>query len=160
MSGGHGGGAMAEINVTPLVDVMLVLLVIFMITAPMIEKDKTSLRKVGVDLPRTDGVPVDLEAEQKLILVIDRELKFRIDDALLTDCGEEHAKTGETRKCMDELEKKLGQNAKLKADRELYLMADKRIPYGVVVDAMARIKKAGVDSLGMVTDPPGGPSKK
>ena len=153
---GGGGGAMADINVTPLVDVMLVLLVIFMITAPMIEKKKSSQRKVGVDLPRTDAAPVDVEEDKKLILEVDKNLQFRIDEALLADCGEELRTTGKTRDCLQELEIKLGANKKLKADKELYLMADRSIPYGVVVEAMARIKKAGVDQLGMVTDPPEG----
>ena len=159
MSGG-GGGVMADINVTPLVDVMLVLLVIFMITAPMIEKKQESRRKVNVDLPRTDAAPVDTKADKKLILVINRQLQFSIDGAVLTDCGEEHATSGGTKACLNALEAMLGANAKLKADREMYLMADKTIPYGVVVDAMARLKKVGVDQLGMVTDPPKIPKRK
>jgi biopolymer transport protein TolR len=154
MSSGGGSGMMAEINVTPLVDVMLVLLIIFMITAPMIEKKKTSQRKVGVDLPQTDGAPVDLEAEEKLILQIDKELKFFLADNLVADCGPEHASTGRTVECLKEFEVKLKGNRKLRSDRELYLEADRTIPYGVVVDVMARLKKSGVDQLGMITDPP------
>ena len=154
--GSSSGGMMSDINVTPLVDVMLVLLVIFMITAPMIEKKKASQRKVGVDLPSTDAAPVDVEEDKKLVLVIDRELKFTIDDNVVTDCGEEQKTTGKTVECMKVLFEKLGANAKLKADKELYLMADRAIPYGVVVEAMALIKRAGVDQLGMVTDPPEG----
>jgi len=152
--GSSSGGMMSEINVTPLVDVMLVLLVIFMITAPMIEKKKASQRKVGVDLPSTDAAPVDVAEDKKLVLIIDQHLTFRIEEDVVTECGEEHTATGKTTECMKALEAKLGANAKLKADKELYLMADRRIPYGVVVEAMARIKKAGVDQLGMVTDPP------
>jgi len=152
--GSSSGGMMSDINVTPLVDVMLVLLVIFMITAPMIEKKKASQRKVGVDLPSTDAAPVDVAEDKKLVLIIDQHLTFRIEEDVVTECGEEHTATGKTTECMKALEAKLGANAKLKADKELYLMADRRIPYGVVVEAMARIKKAGVDQLGMVTDPP------
>lgn len=154
--GGGGGGMMAEINVTPLVDVMLVLLIIFMITAPMIEQKQSSQRKVGVDLPQTDGAPVDLAEDEKLILSVSKDLKFSIDGNDLADCAAEYAATGRTAKCLEPLEEKLKGNKKVKADRELYLEADRTIPYGVVVDAMARIKKAGVDQLGMITDPPGG----
>lgn len=155
-AGGGGSGVMAEINVTPLVDVMLVLLIIFMITAPMIETKKASQRKVGVDLPQTDGVPVDLEEDEKLILSVTKDLKFSIGGNPLADCAEEHARTGRTADCLNVLEEKLKGNKKVRKDRELYLEADRSIPYGVVVDAMARIKKAGVDQLGMITDPPGG----
>ena len=153
-SSGGGGGMMAEINVTPLVDVMLVLLIIFMITAPMIEQKKVSQRKVGVDLPQTDGAPVDVKNEEKLVLQVTKDLKFLMADHELADCAAEHAASGRTAKCLASLEEKLGKNRKLKADRELYLEADRTIPYGVVVDVMARIKKAGVDQLGMITDPP------
>ena len=155
-AGGGGGGMMAEINVTPLVDVMLVLLIIFMITAPMIEKKQSSQRKVAVDLPQTDGAPVDVAGDEKLILTISRDLKFSLGDNELADCAEEHAATGRTANCLQGLEDKLKGNLKVRTDRELYLEADRTIPYGVVVDAMARIKNAGVDQLGMITDPPGG----
>ena len=153
-TGGGGGGMMAEINVTPLVDVMLVLLIIFMITAPMIEKKKTSQRKVGVDLPQTDGAPVDLAEDEKLVLRVTKDLKFFLAEHELADCGQEHTKTGRTASCLKPLEDKLAGNRKVRTDKELYLEADRTIPYGVVVDAMARIKKAGVDQLGMITDPP------
>lgn len=155
-----GGGMMGDINVTPLVDVMLVLLVIFMITAPMIEKTKTSQRKIGVDLPQTDAAPVDVEEDKKLILVIDKDLRFSIEEAEVANCAEEKQTTGKTDECMKALQEKLGANRKLKQDKELYLMADRSIPYGVVVEAMARIKAAGVEQLGMVTDPPGGPDER
>jgi len=155
-TGGGRGGMMAEINVTPLVDVMLVLLIIFMITAPMIEQKKVSQRKVGVDLPQTDGAPVDLSTDERLVLQVTKDLKFYIGENQLADCAEEHAATGRTASCLMALEEKLRGNRKLKDDRELYLEADRSIPYGVVVDAMARIKKAGVDQLGMITDPVGG----
>ena len=155
-TGGGSGGMMAEINVTPFVDVMLVLLIIFMITAPMIEQKKASQRKVGIDLPQTDGAPVDLAEEEKLILSVSKDLKFSIAGNPLADCAQEYAATGRTADCLQVLEDKLNGNKKVKKDRELYLEADRTIPYGVVVDAMARIKKAGVDQLGMITDPPGG----
>ena len=152
-----GGGVMSEINVTPLVDVMLVLLIIFMITAPMIDKKKESQRKIGVDLPQTDAAPVDVEEEKKIILEIDHKLVFRIGENQLADCAKEHKETTRTKGCLKELGEKLKLNQKLQADREIYLMADRRIPYGVVVSAMSVLKEAGVDQLGIVTDPPEAP---
>ena len=90
------------------------------------------------------------------MLQVTKDLKFLMADHELADCAAEHAASGGTAKCLASLEEKLGKNRKLKADRELYLEADRTIPYGVVVDVMARIKKAGVDQLGMITDPPEG----
>ncbi|MDY0058744.1 MAG: biopolymer transporter ExbD [Myxococcota bacterium] len=154
------GGAISEINVTPLVDVMLVLLIIFMITAPMIDKQKVSKQKVGVDLPRTDAESIDLQEERKIILAIQEDRKILVDDVVIADCGPERDREHllAAGGCMDEVEQKLVGNVKLQQDREIYLLADRRVPYGLVVSTMARLKKAGVDKLGMVTDPPGGPA--
>lgn len=159
------GQAISDINVTPLVDVMLVLLVIFMITAPMIEKRKVAKQQVGIDLPQTDAQDVDLEHERKLILEIRQDRKIYVgfpsgDDAVaIADCASEAdlalplAQGG----CMSQVEEKLKGNLKLQQDKEIYLLADRRVPYGLVASTMARLKKAGVEKLGMVTDPPGGP---
>ncbi|MBM4318720.1 MAG: protein TolR [Deltaproteobacteria bacterium] len=158
------GQAISEINVTPLVDVMLVLLVIFMITAPMIEKRKVAKQTVGIDLPRTDAQDVDLEQERKLILSIRENRKIFVtftsdEDVEIADCGPEKdlAHPLESGGCMAHVEQKLKENVKLQQDKEIYLLADRRVPYGLVVSTMARLKKAGVAKLGMVTDPPGGP---
>ena len=126
-----GGGMLAEINVTPLVDVMLVLLIIFMVTAPMIQQG------VDVDLPEAKATAITQE-EGKLILTLTAERRVFL---------------GKMEIPMAELEEKLKANAKLQADRELFLHADKRLDYGTVVGVMAVIKNAGVDRLGMVTDP-------
>ncbi len=132
MSGGHTPGTMlAEINVTPLVDVMLVLLIIFMITAPMLQQG------VDVDLPdvKAQTIPDD---EGKLVLTVTKDRRYFV--------GRTEVKWGELRD-------KLKTNAKLQADKELYLHADKALPYGDVVEVMAVLKDSGIDKIGMVTDP-------
>jgi biopolymer transport protein TolR len=137
MSVGNGGGGsarpMADINVTPMVDVMLVLLIIFMVTAPLIEQG------VKVDLPKTKAPNID-SAQPKLILGIDKN---------------RHIFLGETEIPYAELKDKLSTNERIKREKELYLRADFTLPYGFVVDIMAIMKDAGVESLGMVTDPAG-----
>jgi len=129
---GSGGGAMlTEINVTPLVDVMLVLLIIFMVTAPMLQTG------VDVDLPeaKAQTIPDD---EGKLILTVTKDKRVFL---------------GKMQIPFDDVEKILRGNAKLNADHELYLHADKALFYGDVVKIMAAVKQAGVDKLDMVTDP-------
>ncbi len=155
--GGGDGTMLSEINVTPMVDVMLVLLVIFMVTAPMMEKAKDEKRKVDMNLPVTkkNANKVDVSKTDKLILEVTEDLQVKIGDTVLVDCkankdGDDPARF---EPCFDEIEEKLGNNPKLKEDRTLYLLADTEIPYGFVVGTMARIKKAGVNSLGMVTNP-------
>lgn len=156
MSGNRGpGGMLAEINVTPMVDVMLVLLIIFMVTAPMIDKDDTK-RKVDLDLPVTRDNPNQINPEDtdKMILEISRDLKVHIGEALIVDCSA-HIEGEKARfePCFEEIEIKLGSNEKLQEEGEIYLLADTEIPYGFVVGTMARIKKAGIHKLGMVTNP-------
>ena len=133
-SGGGGGRAVSEINVTPLVDVMLVLLIIFMVTAPLITQG------VDVDLPKTRAEPME-GTEKKLVLTLTKDKKIFI------------GSNDETVIAYEELEEKLKANAKLQEERELYLHADRKLEYGYVVDIMAIVKRAGVEKLGMVTDP-------
>lgn len=135
MSSGKGGGrtTMAEINVTPMVDVMLVLLIIFMVTAPLIQQG------VKVNLPTTKAQAVEA-ADKKIVLSIDLGKRVFI---------------GEVEIPFAELEEKLKSNAKLQAEKELYLHADRDLPYGIVVDVMAMAQRAGVTNVGMVTDPMG-----
>ena len=134
-SGGNGAGPVSDINVTPLVDVMLVLLIIFMVTAPLIQQG------VKVNLPTTKAQPVE-SADKKIVLSIDVTKKVFI---------------GEVEIPFAELEEKLKSNAKLQAEKELYLHADRDLPYGIVVDVMAMAQRAGVTNVGMVTDPMGTP---
>jgi biopolymer transport protein TolR len=132
---GTGRQTLTEINVTPLVDVMLVLLIIFMVTAPMIQQG------VEVNLPEVKAQAVKAE-EQKLVLSVkaDRTLWLGTDDK-------------PARVTLAELEDKLRSNARVVRDRELYLMADRSLPYGYVVEVMATVQRAGVTNLGMITNP-------
>ncbi len=135
MSMGMGDGGdqtMSEINVTPLVDVMLVLLIIFMVTAPLMQQG------VEVQLPQTTAQPIERSQENNLILSITKDKKIFL---------------GKTEVTADELEEKLRFNEKLKKDKELFLQADRSIPYGFVVDIMATLRRAGVEELGMLTEP-------
>jgi len=165
-SGGGGGDGqmMAEINITPFVDVMLVLLIIFMVATPLIEQNNDEKRKVDIDLPvtRQNANRIDPEQTDKMILVITRELQVKLrnskpdgEDTELHDCSEHKGGTDPQRfePCFQVIEEKLGKNPKLQEEKELYLLADTEIPYGFVVGTMARIKKAGVSKLGMVTNP-------
>ncbi len=137
MSSNRGSGGrttMSEINVTPMVDVMLVLLIIFMVTAPLIQQG------VKVNLPEARAAPVEA-ADKKLVLSIDMQKRVYI---------------GEAEVALDELEKKLAANAKAQSDKEVYLHADRDVPYGVVVDVMAAAQRAGITNVGMITDPTAG----
>jgi biopolymer transport protein TolR len=134
-SGGSGRQTLTEINVTPLVDVMLVLLIIFMVTAPLIQQG------VEVSLPEARAKAVDAE-EQKLVLSI------KSDKSLYLGSSEDAARIP-----FDALEDKLRANARAMKDRELYLMADKSLPYGYVVDVMATVQRAGITNVGMITNP-------
>ena len=134
-SGGPGRQTLTEINVTPFVDVMLVLLIIFMVTAPLIQQG------VEVNLPDVRAHQVKAE-EQKLVLSIkaDRSIYLGTDD-------------NPARIALADLEDKLRANARASRDRELYLMADRSLPYGFVVEVMAAVQRAGVTNLGMITNP-------
>jgi biopolymer transport protein TolR len=139
-SGGSGRQTLTEINVTPLVDVMLVLLIIFMVTAPLIQQG------VEVNLPQTRAQQVKAE-EQKLVLSI------KSDKSIYLGTDEKPARV-----TLESLEDKLRANVRVARDRELYLMADRALPYGYVVEVMAAVQRAGVTNLGMITNP--NPSKK
>ncbi len=142
MSGGKGGGrsTLSEINVTPMVDVMLVLLIIFMVTTPLIQQG------VKVSLPETKAAPVEAD-EKKLVVSIDLSKRVFIGEAEVT---------------LADFEEKLRTNAKAQKEKEMYLHADRDLPYGVVVDVMAAAQRAGVTNVGMITDPMGAsrPSKE
>lgn len=122
---------MSEINVTPFVDVMLVLLVIFMVTAPMM------MQGVDVALPEATAKPL-VTQKDNLVITVDKEQRVHINDYAV-----------ET----DYLREKLSKILENRSDREVYFRADKDVPYGVVVNVMAEIKAAGVEKLGMVTVP-------
>lgn len=124
------GRPLAEINVVPLVDVVLVLLIIFMITAPLM------LRGIDIDLPKSsvntikpeDRVVVTVARDRAVYLDKERVARVMLDDRLI----------------------KLARD---KPDVTLYLRADRDVPYGAVVEVMDAVKRAGIDKLGMVTQP-------
>jgi len=131
MNIGKGDDLNSEINVTPFVDVMLVLLVIFMITAPMMTTG------VDITLPPATAKKVE-SAQDKLILSIDRHqvLRFNKNPVRWVD-----------------LEGMLKANPRVQKERLLYIEAHKDLPYAVVVTAMATAQNAGVDRVMMLTDP-------
>ena len=130
-SGGNRSQLMSDINVTPFVDVMLVLLIIFMVTAPMM------MQGVDVSLPEATAEPLESEKEH-LIITIDTKNQVFINDFQVSVEG---------------LGEKLKKVLEGRSDREVFLKADKDIPYGTVVQVMAEAKGAGVEKLGTVTEP-------
>ncbi len=128
---GKENGLLSDINVTPFVDVMLVLLIIFMVTAPMM------IHGANVALPEASLDPISSEKEH-LLVTIDTQQRIFINDFEVN---------------LDFLREKLAKILESRTDREVFLRADKAIPYGTVVALMSEIKGAGVEKLGMVTDP-------
>ena len=122
---------MSEINVTPFVDVMLVLLIIFMVAAPMM------VQGVNVDLPKASTKPLKANQEN-LVVSIDNERKVYINNQLVN---------------VEYLAEKLTNIMETLETKNVYLKADKRVPYGVVINVVSKIKHAGVDSIGMITLP-------
>lgn len=131
--GGHNNNraVMAEINVTPFVDVMLVLLVIFMVTAPMMQQG------VQVNLPKADTKAMT-PAEESVVVSVDKSGKIFIDKNEVP---------------AEDLRKRLSDMFVTRAKKEVFLKADAGVPYGEVVRTMADIKGAGIERLGMVTEP-------
>ncbi len=125
---GNKGGFVADINVTPFVDVMLVVLIIFMVAAPMMSEG------LDVDLPQTKHVDVLPTEKDNLTLTV------RKDGAIFLD---------EYKVELSDLEEKLKELVASK-NKSLFLQADTQVPYGVVVDVMGQIKAAGIEKLGVV----------
>ena len=122
---------MSDINVTPLVDVMLVLLIIFMVTAPMMTQG------VEVNLPQTTTQGMKTR-EDPLILTVNKKGEIFLENQAIK---------------LEELGMKVQTIFKYRRDKEILLRADKEIPYGFVIKVMAAVKGAGVTKLGMVTEP-------
>jgi len=119
--------------------VMLVLLIIFMVTAPLIQQG------VEVNLPDARAKSIDAE-DQKLVLSIKADRSLWL------------GTTGDPARIpYAALEERLRANARAEKDRELYLMADRSLPYGFVVDVMATVQRAGITNLGMITNPSAAP---
>lgn len=132
--GSHGSSiptTLAEINVTPLVDVMLVLLIVFMISAPLMQQG------LQVDLPKANAGSIS-ETPEQLILVIDRSHRISIADHTI-DKGT--------------LFKKLEAIVTAKPSTEVVIQADQSVNYGFVAQVMAEVKKAGIHRVGLATEP-------
>ena len=128
---GNNRAAMADINVTPLVDVMLVLLVIFMVTAPMMQQG------VQVNLPKADTKAMT-QAEETVIVTVDGKGRIFI--------NKDEVPAGDLRSRLSEMFAN-------REKKEIFLKADAGVPYGEVVRTMADIKGAGIERLRMVTEP-------
>ena len=128
----QSAGAISNINVTPLVDVMLVLLVIFMVTAPILQQG------VDINLPKVKAAPLTGE-EQQLVVAVNRSGQVYLNDTPIT---------------VPDLGPKLQAILKLRPDRQVFLRADQNVRYGEVMRVISTIKGAGVERLGMVTEPP------
>lgn len=134
MSSGSGRPsrmAMSEINVTPLVDVMLVLLIIFMVTAPMMQQG------IEVELPQTASSGVET-SEEPLLLVINKRAEIHI---------------GDQQVLARDLQKRLKAIFQTRENKQVYLQADKSVDYGAVAEAMAEIRAAGIFNISLVTLP-------
>jgi biopolymer transport protein TolR len=127
---GDPGRFLGEINVVPLVDVVLVLLIIFMVTAPLM------YRGIDIDLPRSSVNTI--KPEDRVVLTVSRDRAVFIDKARVPRVG---------------LEEALGKLARSRPDLTLYLRADRDVSYGTVVEVMDAIKQAGIERLGMITEP-------
>ena len=130
--GGKSRTTLAEINVTPLVDVMLVLLIIFMITAPMLQHE------LDVNLPVATGTP-QVQAEDRVVLTVNKQGNIYLDQTAYT---------------LDTLRPKLQALYQTRRNKDIFLRADADVPYGKVVQVMDEVKKAGILKLGMITQPP------
>ena len=129
-SGGRGS-ALSEINVTPLVDVMLVLLIIFMVAAPMLTTG------VNVDLPKADAPRMDIDEDHPLITVQRDQRIFLFDEEV----------------SLDVLQQRLVTDERIRNVDEVFVQADEQVPYGAVAQVLALVRQAGIGKMGLVTDP-------
>lgn len=123
---------LSEINVTPLVDVMLVLLIMFMVTAPMMQQG------IEVDLPKTAASGIQTQTEEPLVLVINSSRKITI---------------GKQTVASTDLQTKLKAIFATRKSQQLYIQADRKVDYGFVAETMAEIRAAGITNIGLVTVP-------
>lgn len=118
--------ALSEINVTPFVDVMLVLLIIFMVTAPLLQQG------IDINLPQAKGK--EMAPTERIVITIKKDGKIYMDKSSMT---------------LKALTAKLSKSK----NKEVYLKADKDVPYGNVVAVMGELREIGIEKLGMVTEP-------
>ncbi len=135
MGGSSGGSRMivSEINVTPLVDVMLVLLIMFMVTAPLMQQG------LEVDLPKTSSSGVNLN-DEPFVLMITSDQKL---------------KSGSTDLVREGLAEKLKAIFQTRKNKQIYIQADKKVEYGFVAEVMADVRAAGIFNIGLITIPKG-----
>lgn len=127
----HSRTTLSEINVTPLVDVMLVLLIMFMVTTPLMQQG------IEVDLPKTAASGVQA-TDDPFMLIINKN---------------RHISAGKESIALKDLESKLRSLFKSRKNKQLYLQVDKTVDYGFVAEAMAEIRRAGIYNIGLVTLP-------
>jgi biopolymer transport protein TolR len=132
------GSAMADINVTPLVDVVLVLLIIFMVTAPLMQ------RGIDVDLPRTETQTS--EKEERLVVSIAKTGVIYIDDVQIP-----------LEDLRQQVQKRVG---RMKNKNSVFLRADQSLKYQIVMETMDEMKRAGIPTIGLVTEPRAPEKKK
>ena len=130
--GSSESNAISQINVTPLVDVMLVLLIIFMVTAPILQQG------VSIDLPKVAAGPLTGEEEQ-LVVNVAKGGQVYLNDTAMTP---------------EQLKEKLRAIVAARPDRQLYVRADQAVPYGQVMQVMGAVRDAGLIRVGLVTEPP------
>jgi biopolymer transport protein TolR len=128
---GGSGSPLSEINVTPLVDVMLVLLIIFMIAAPMLTTG------VDVGLPKADAPRMDIDQEHPIITVQRDQRIFLFEEEV----------------SLDVLRERLVNDQRIRDVDEVFVQADEQVPYGAVAQVLALVRKAGIGKMGLVTDP-------
>jgi biopolymer transport protein TolR len=132
INGNDSGRMVAEINVTPLVDVMLVLLIIFMVTAPMMTQG------IDVKLPESSAPAIQSE-EERLVVSVNQDRKIYINDNVVE---------------LETLGSRLLAIRENRRDKQgVLLRADEKIPYGYVVQVMSVMRQAGIEQIGMVTEP-------
>lgn len=125
------GSALSEINVTPLVDVMLVLLIIFMIAAPMLTTG------VDVELPKAEAPRMDIDEEVPVITVQRDQRIFLFEEEV----------------SLDVLKERLASDKRVRSVGEVFVQADEEVPYGAVAQVLAMVRQAGIGKMGLVTDP-------
>lgn len=123
---------MSEINVVPYIDVMLVLLVIFMITAPLLTEG------VKVELPQAQAKPVDIQDQETMVVTVDRQGRLHLDDKRIAEKA---------------LKAKMAKIMKLRPKTEVLVRGDRRVDYGKVVQVMTLLQSAGVETVGLATEP-------
>lgn len=130
-SGPKSRAVLSEINITPLVDVMLVLLIMFMVTAPLMQQG------IDVDLPKTSSTGMELN-DEPFVIVIDAHKKITVAKSTLS---------------LQDLKPKLKAIFKNQKNKQVYIQADQKVDYGIVAEVMAEVKSAGIHNIGLVTLP-------